>query len=227
MRILVVEDYRPLREGLERGLRAAGYTVDAAADGEQGLLLAESDAYDVIVLDLMLPRLDGLSLLRKIRAKGVDSAVLILTARDTLEDRVKGLDVGSDDYLVKPFEFEELLARVRALLRRRYSKQNPVITIGDMAVNTVTRVVRRGESVIELTAREYALLEFLALRAGELVTRSSIWEHLWELYADARSNVVDVYVGYLRRKLEATGGTRLIHTRRGQGYMLAEEPPCE
>ncbi len=227
MRILVVEDYRPLREGLERGLRAAGYAVDAAADGEQGLLLAESDAYDVIVLDLMLPRLDGLSLLRKIRAKGVDSAVLILTARDTLEDRVKGLDVGSDDYLVKPFEFEELLARVRALLRRRYSKQNPVITIGDMAVNTVTRVVRRGESVIELTAREYALLEFLALRAGELVTRSSIWEHLWELYADARSNVVDVYVGYLRRKLEATGGTRLIHTRRGQGYMLAEEPPCE
>jgi DNA-binding response OmpR family regulator len=227
MRVLIVEDYRPLREGLERGLRAVGFAVDSAADGEAGLARAESGEYDVVVLDLMLPRLDGLSVLRAMRGRKIDSAVLVLTARDGIVDRVKGLDLGADDYLVKPFAFEELLARVRALRRRRYSKRNPIIEVGDLRVDTVARVAHRGAALLDLTAREYALLEFLALRSGELVTRTSIWEHLYELHADARSNVVDVYVGYLRRKLEAGGGSRLIHTRRGQGYVLAEDPPCE
>ena len=227
MRLLIVEDYRPLREALERGLRAAGYAADAAADGTRGWELASAGDYDVVVLDLMLPGLDGLEVLRRLRARKIESAVLILTARDGVDDRVKGLDLGADDYLAKPFAFEELLARIRALLRRRYAKSSPTIAVGDLEVNTASREVRRAGRPLELTAREYALLEFLALRAGEVVTRTAIWDHLYELYADARSNVVDVYVGYLRRKLEADGRPRLIHTRRGQGYVLAETPPCE
>ena len=227
MRVLVVEDYRPLRDALARGLRAAGYVADVAEDGPRGLDLAVSGEYDIIVLDLMLPGLDGLSLLRRLREAKHETPVLILTAKDTVEDRVKGLDLGADDYVVKPFAFDELLARVRALVRRKYRKKSPWIEVGDLRVNTASKTVRRGDDPVDLTAREYALLELLALRAGELVTRSEIWEHIYESYADARSNVVDVYVGYLRRKLEAGDRGRLIHTRRGQGYILAKEPPCE
>jgi DNA-binding response OmpR family regulator len=222
MRVLVVEDYAPLRKAVVQGLKEAGFAVDAAGDGEEGLWYARSNQYDVIVLDLMLPKKDGLSILSSLRQAGDPVHILILTARDTLDDRVRGLNGGADDYLVKPFAFEELLARVRALVRRRYESKSPMIRVADLEIDTVARVVRRAGTEVNLTAREYALLEFLALRAGQLVSRSDIWEHLYEFDSSAQSNVVDVYIGYLRRKLERPQWPHLIHTRRGQGYVLGE-----
>ncbi len=220
MRVLLVEDYTPLRESVAQSLAEAGLAVDAAADGAEGLWYAESDSYDAIVLDIMLPELDGLSLLRRLRDSGRQTPVLLLTARDTVEDRVLGLDSGADDYLVKPFALEELLARVRALVRRKYETAAPIICIQDLEVNTVSRQVVRGGERIDLTAREYALLEYLAHRAGQIVSRTEIWEHVYDFRATVESNVVDVYIGYLRKKLEPPGQSRLIHTRRGQGYVL-------
>ena len=222
MRVLVVEDYAPLRKAGVQGLEEAGFAVDATGDGEEGLWYARSNQYDVIVLDLMLPSRDGLSVLTSLRQAGDPVHVLILTAKDALDDRVRGLNVGADDYLVKPFAFEELLARVRALVRRRYETKSPIIRIADLEIDTVARMVRRGGTGIELTAREYALLEFLALRAGQLVSRTDIWEHVYDFRSSAQSNVVDVYIGYLRRKIERPDLPRLIHTRRGQGYILGE-----
>jgi DNA-binding response OmpR family regulator len=222
MRILVVEDYAPLRKAVAQGLKEAGYAVDAAVDGEEGLWYTESGTYDVIVLDLMLPGLDGLTLLKRLRKAGSATHILILTAKDTLEDRVKGLDLGADDYLVKPFAFEELLARVRALIRRKYEAKSPVIRVADLEIDTGRRTVFRAGEPIPLTAHEYALLEFLAMRAGRIVTRTDIWEHVYAFHSSPESNVVDVYIGYLRRKIERPGLPRLIHTRRGQGYLLGE-----
>jgi DNA-binding response OmpR family regulator len=224
MRALVVEDYAPVRNAVVEGLGEQGFAVDAAADGEEGLWYAENNPYDVIVLDIMLPKVDGLALLRRLRAAGSTSPVLLLTARDSVDDRVRGLDHGADDYLVKPFAFAELLARVRALVRRRYEARDPLVRVGDLEVDTVKRTVRRGGATVALSAREYALLEYLALRAGTVVTRTEIWEHLYSFDADAQSDVVDVYIGYLRKKLERDGAPKLIHTRRGQGYVLAAEP---
>ena len=223
MRVLVVEDYAPVRKAVTQGLQEAGFAVDAAADGREGLWYAQSGAYDVIVLDLMLPEMDGLSVLRQLRQEGQAARVLVLTARDTLEDRVRGLDQGADDYLVKPFAFEELLARVRALVRRRYEASDPVLRIDDLEIDTTAKLVRRAGEPVELTAREFALLEYLAVRAGQLVSRTDIWEHVYDFNASAQSNVVDVYIGYLRKKLEHPGSRALIHTRRGQGYMLGAE----
>jgi DNA-binding response OmpR family regulator len=224
MRILIIEDFAVLRDSLAQGLREAGFTVDAAADGETGLWHAKSSDYDVIVLDLMLPRLDGLTVLRRLRqspdAAGRRSHVLILTARDAPDDRVKGLDAGADDYLVKPFVFAELLARVRALIRRRYDAKDPLIRVADLEIDTAARRARRGGESVELSAREYALLEYLAHRAGEVVTRTDIWEHVYEFDSTASSNVVDVFIGHLRKKIERPGLPRLIHTRRGHGYVL-------
>ncbi len=221
MRVLIVEDYQPLRKAVTQGLREAGYAVDVAAEGEEGLWYARSGEYDVIVLDLMLPGIDGLTILRRLRAVGRRTHVLILTAKDALEDRVRGLNLGADDYLVKPFAFEELLARVGALIRRRYDAKNPTIRVADLEIDTAARIVRRAGEQIDLTAREYALLEFLALRDGQVVSRSDIWEHIYDFHSTAESNVVDVYIGYLRRKIERSGLPKLLHTRRGQGYMLA------
>lgn len=220
MRALLVEDYAPLRESVAQSLVEAGFAVDAAGDGEEGAWLARGGDYDVIVLDIALPKRDGLTILRDLRRAGARVPVLLLTARDTVADRVAGLDAGADDYLVKPFALEELLARVRALLRRKYAAADPVIRVRDLELDTVSRVVRRGGARIELTAREYALLEYLAHRAGEVVSRTDIWEHVYDFCATVESNVVDVYIGYLRRKVESGGRPRLIHTRRGQGYML-------
>ncbi|HEY7118626.1 MAG TPA: response regulator transcription factor [Tepidisphaeraceae bacterium] len=220
MKVLVVEDYPPLRDAVAEGLREAGFAVDVAADGNTGLWLATSNDYDVIVLDLMLPGMSGLTILERLRKAGRNTHVLILTAKDDTEDRVTGLEAGADDYLVKPFAFKELLARVRALIRRRYAAKNPVITVDDLEINTVARTVRRGDRRIELSPREYALLEFLALRTGEVVTRTDIWEHVYEFHATAESNVVDVLIGHIRRKLDAPGSSKLIHTRRGHGYVL-------
>ena len=220
MRLLIVEDYKPLRKSLEQGLKEAGFAVDATGDGAEGFWLATGNDYDVIILDLMLPSMDGLTFLKKYRAAGRQGHVLILTAKDTLEDKVGGLDQGADDYLIKPFAFEELLARIRTLIRRNYHKKAPQITIEDLQITPGTQKVFRSGCEILLTPREYALLEYLAMRAGELVSRTDIWEHVYEFKSSATSNVVDVYVGYLRKKLEQKGKPDLIRTIRGRGYML-------
>lgn len=220
MRVLIVEDQDRLRNWLKKGLTEADFVVDAAADGKEGLWYALGNAYDAIILDLMLPEIDGLNVLRRVRAAGRDDPVLILTAKDTVPDRVKGLDLGADDYLIKPFAFEELLARVRALVRRGYGQRSPVIELGDLRIDTAKRQVWRGAQEIELRAMEYKLLEYLARRAGETVTRTEIWEHLYDFASQTTSNVVDVYVGCLRRKLDRPGEKSLIQTRRGLGYVL-------
>ncbi len=223
MRILVIEDFRPLRQAVVTGLQEAGYAVDAASNGTDGWWHIEAATYDLIVLDLMLPGISGEELLRRLQTRSSMTQVLVLTAKDSLDDRVSGLDLGADDYLVKPFAFPELLARIRSLLRRAYQVKDPVLRISDLTVDTVRHAVARGGQVIELTAREYALLEFLALRQGQLVSRSAIWEHLYDQQSDSSSNVVDVYIGYLRKKLERPDLPRLIHTRRGEGYVLEAE----
>ena len=220
MRVLIVEDQERLRRWLQKGLKEADFVVDAAADGPEGLWYALGNRYDVIVLDLMLPGLDGLSILRRLREAGRDDQVLILTAKDTVPDRVQGLDLGADDYLVKPFAFEELLDRVRALVRRGYGKHSPAIEIGELRIDTAKRRVWLREQEIELRAMEYKLLEYLARRAGETVSRTEIWEHLYDFGSQTVSNVVDVYVGCLRRKLDRPGAKSLIQTRRGLGYVL-------
>ncbi|MCX7766346.1 MAG: response regulator [Candidatus Sumerlaeia bacterium] len=220
MRILIIEDYKPLQKALTQGLKESGFAVDATGDGEEGLWYAESNDYDVIILDLMLPGKDGWQILRALRQQGKEVPVLILTARSDVEERVKGLDLGADDYLVKPFAFEELLARVRALLRRAYQRKNPLIRIADLSIDTARKEVRRGSKLIELTPREYALLEYLAFRQGEVVTRTEIWEHVYDFHSEATSNVVDVYIGYLRRKIDKDFHPPVIHTRRGIGYYL-------
>jgi DNA-binding response OmpR family regulator len=223
MRVLLIEDYRSLQTSLTKGLREAGFAVDVTGDGREGLWYGMSNDYDVIILDLMLPGLDGLSILSKLRAEGRQSHILILTAKDTLQDRVKGLNLGADDYLVKPFAFEELVARLRALVRRAYVKKNPSIEIDDLQIELTTQRVRRGEEEIHLTPREYALLEYLAVNTGRTVSRSDIWEHVYEFGSNASSNVVDVYIGYLRSKIERRGKANLIHTVRGRGYVLGAE----
>ena len=224
MHILVIEDYRPLRQSLSKGLREAGYAVDATGDGEEGLWYATGSEYDVVVLDLMLPGVDGLQILKAIRSRGRSSHVLILTAKDTVEDRVHGLDCGADDYLVKPFAFAELLARIRALVRRRYRQKHPSIEVQDLRIDLTTQRLWREQQEIMLTPREYALLEYLAMRAGEIVSRTDIWEHVYEFHSTASSNVVDVYIGYLRKKIEDSDRPRLIHTIRGRGYLLGAAP---
>ncbi|MFT5049584.1 MAG: DNA-binding response OmpR family regulator [Chlamydiales bacterium] len=222
MRLLVVEDYRPLRVSVVQALREEGYSVDEAERGDDGYLLAQANDYDVILLDLMLPGLDGFGFLTRLRADGRRSHVLILTARDALDDRVRGLDLGGDDYLVKPFAMQELLARVRALLRREYIQKAPTLQVGHVEIQTVSHTVTVDGDAVEFTAREYALLEYLARRSGQVVSRLEIWEHLYDENSTTMSNVVDVYIGYLRKKIEIGGRPKLLMTRRGEGYVFAE-----
>ena len=224
MRLLLVEDYPPLQKSLAKGLREAGFAVDVTGDGEEGLWYALSNTYDAIILDLMLPGMDGLTVLKRLRAKGRKTHVLILTARADVPERVEGLDLGADDYLTKPFAFEELLARVRALVRREYDQKAPELRIGDLRIDTAAQRVWRGERQITLTSREYALLAYLVRRLDDVVTRSDIWEHVYDFNSSATSNVVDVYVGYLRKKLDNGQGPSLIRTVRGRGYSLVRPP---
>ena len=224
MRLLLVEDYPPLQKSLTKGLREAGFAVDVTGDGEEGLWYALSNTYDAIILDLMLPGMDGLTVLKRLRAKGRKTHVLILTARADVPERVEGLDLGADDYLTKPFAFDELLARVRALVRREYDQKAPELRIGDLRIDTAAQRVWRGERQITLTSREYALLAYLVRRLDDVVTRSDIWEHVYDFNSSATSNVVDVYVGYLRKKLDNGQGPSLIRTVRGRGYSLVRPP---
>lgn len=220
MRILVVEDSEKLRRAIQFGLRKAGYVVDATGDGEEGLWFAESNDYDAIVLDLMLPSLDGLTVLRRLRESGRETPALILTVRSEVADRVTGLRAGADDYLGKPFAFDELLARVEALVRRRYGKRRPLLRVGKLEVDTGARKVSHWGHDVPLTPREYRLLELLARRAGEVVSRSEIEDHIYADDVEVFSNAVESAVSTLRRKLESPSGATLIHTRRGLGYVL-------
>jgi len=220
MRILLVEDSERLQTYLSKGLRMAGYAVDSARDGEEGLWLATEIEYDVVILDLMLPKLDGISVLQQLRASGRDTHVLILTAKDTVPDRVHGLEQGADDYLVKPFAFEELVARVQTLVRRGYGTKKSEITVGDVTIDMAHRVVRRGSADLRLRPREYALLELLALRKGDVVSRTEIERHIYDEQADPVSNVVDSAMCILRKKIDVPGAPSLIQTKRGMGYRL-------
>ncbi len=220
MKILTIEDSGRLRVSIGTALRKSGYAVDVAADGEEGLWMVESGAYDVIVLDLMLPKLDGLALLRRLREKGDESHVLILTARGGVADRVAGLEAGADDYLSKPFALEELLARVAALVRRSYGKKNPVLRCGNLELDRNRREVCVNELLLKLTPREYRLLEYLVLADGALHSRSDIETHLYEESAEIFSNAIDSAISILRRKLAEAGSDARIATRRGEGYLL-------
>ncbi len=226
LRLLIVEDEQDLAAAVRGRLKGEGYAVDLAADGEEALAFARATPYDVIVLDLMLPRVDGFDVLRSLRSGGVTTPVLLLTARSSVADKVRGLDGGADDYLTKPFAFEELLARVRALTRRDLTgRAGTVLRVSDLELDTVThRVVRAGRSV-ELTAKEYALLEYLMRNPGRVLSRTQIADHVWDYDFDGCSNVVDVYVRYLRRKVDEGFSPRLIQTVRGAGYLLREEVP--
>lgn len=223
VRVLIVEDNKQLIRALRQGLEEDGYAVDTAADGEEANHKATNINYDAVVLDLMLPKIDGLTLLQNWRKAGLKTHVLVLTARDQLDDKVKGLNVGADDYLTKPFELDELLARVRALVRRGHQVKDPVIRVFDLEIDTAGRNVKRAGHHIYLTPREYGLLEFLAFHRGRVVTRSMIWEHLYDEYDESTSNVVDVYIRYLRNKIDKGFDPPLIMTRWGEGYQLRAE----
>jgi DNA-binding response OmpR family regulator len=220
MHLLLIEDSPRLQASLGRGLRKGGYVVDVTGDGNDGLWLAQSNRYDVIILDLMLPGLEGLSLLRRLRAEQNGTHVLILTAKDTVEDRVAGLQTGADDYLIKPFAFEELLARVQALCRRSYQRKNPKIDIGDLEIDTAARIVRRKGEPFEFTPREFMLLVYLAFRRGHIFSRTDIEAHIYSDSVEVMSNVIDSAVCILRKKITPPGAKPLIHTRRGMGYVL-------
>lgn len=220
MRILLVEDEPNAAKMLAKGLREQTYAVDLAPDGETALEQAYINEYDLIILDVMLPRKGGFEVCRQLRSYGSTTPIIMLTARDEVENRIEGLDAGADDYLVKPFHFHELLARARALLRRSPLLRPDLINIADLTVDARSRQVRRAGMSVELTAKEYALLEYLARRAGEVVTRSDIAEHVWDENFDPFSNLIEVYIQRLRRKIDEEHDVKLIHTRRGTGYVL-------
>ena len=221
MRVLVVEDDRKIASFVVNGLKQSGFAVDHCGDGEEGLILAKTTPYDAAVVDVMLPKLDGLSLVQSLRRENVQIPVLILSAKATVDDRVKGLQAGGDDYLVKPFAFSELLARVQALIRRATKAPEPTrLTVGDLTMDLLTREVRRGGQKIELQAREFSLLEFLMRHAGRVVTKTMILEHVWDYSFDPQTNVVDVLVFRLRNKIDKDFPQKLLHTIRGVGYVL-------
>ncbi len=225
MKILVVEDEERVSQFIQKGLREEGHAVDAAFDGEEGSFLAEVNDYDLIILDLMLPKKNGIMVCRELRDRGVATPVLMLTARDSTGDKVRGLDAGADDYLTKPFAFEELLARVRALLRRGSETKTPTLKIADLELDPMSRRVTRGGEPIRLTTKEYALLEYMMRNPDKVLSRTLIGEHVWDMNFDPESNVIDVYVSHLRNKVDKGFSMPLIHTLRGQGYMLSDQAP--
>ncbi len=223
MRILVIEDEIKVANFIKKGLEEERYAVDIALDGEYGLYLSEVYDYDLIVLDLMIPKIDGLEVLRRIRSNKNKVPILVVTAKDTAEDIVRGLDSGCDDYLTKPFEFKVFLARVRALLRRERPDLEPVLKVADLTLSPITHKVKRGDKEIELTAKEYALLEYFMRNPNKVLTRTMISEHVWDYHFDSMTNVIDVYVNYLRKKIDKGFEPKLIHTIRGVGYILSPD----
>jgi two-component system OmpR family response regulator len=224
VRTLIVEDHERMAELIRQSLTEEGFAVDVASTGEDGVSLATEYEYDAVVLDVMLPGIDGFEALNRIRATRATTPVLMLTARDGVEDRVRGLDSGADDYLTKPFSLAELLARIRALMRRGQAERAPVLVAGDLSLDPATHDVRRGLMRIDLTAKEFALLEFFLRHKGEVLSRMRLLEHVWDFAFDGDSNVVDVYVRYLREKIDRPFGVESIETVRGSGYRLREEP---
>ena len=220
MRTLLVEDEKKIAEFIRRGLKEEGYAVDVAGDGQEGHFLATTQTYDIIILDWMLPQMDGVTLCRQLRREKIATPVLMLTAKDTVADRVKGLDAGANDYLVKPFAFEELLARLRALLRRFEGQEQTVLKAADLSMDLVTHTVTRQGRKVTLTAKEFALLEYFLRHKGEVVTRTMLSEHVWDMHFDSFTNVIDVYVNYLRKKIGKDPSKPLIQTVRGRGYIL-------
>ncbi|MDG5469267.1 response regulator [Thermodesulfobacteriota bacterium] len=223
MRILVVEDEKKVASFIQRGLEGEGFSVEVAYDGESGVEMGSQSSFDLILMDVMLPKMDGLQAIKALREKGVESPVLCLTAKDTVEDIVAGLDSGSDDYLTKPFAFAELLARVRALVRRGTQERGAEITYADLRLDPVAHKVWRSDSEIDLTAKEYALLEFFMRNPETTLTRTMIAEHVWDYTFDSFTNIIDVYVNYLRKKVDRDYTNKLIHTVRGIGYVLKED----
>lgn len=222
MKILIVEDEKSLAAALRKGLEEEGYSVALAFNGEEGLYLAENEPADLLILDLMLPAVDGFTILKTLRKDGKNIPVLVLTARDAITDKVSGLDLGADDYLTKPFTFEELLARVRALLRRKSGSTSSIIRVGDLSIDMATHKVCRGEKEIAMPAREYAVLEYLGLNKNKIVTRSEISEHVYDYASDFDSNLIDVCIHRLRRKIDGGFPVKLLQTVRGAGYLLKE-----
>ncbi|MDX8410332.1 MAG: response regulator transcription factor [Mariprofundaceae bacterium] len=225
MKILVVEDEERVAQFIQKGLREEGHAVDVAHDGEQGAYLGAVNEYDLILLDLMLPKKDGITICRELRDHGISTPIMMLTARDTVEDKVQGLDAGADDYLPKPFSFDELLARVRALLRRRSEAKTPVLKIADLELDPISRRATRSGTPIRLTTKEYALLEYMMRNPRRVLSRTLVGEHVWDMNFDPESNVIDVYVSHLRSKIDKNFDAKLIHTIRGQGYLLSDEEP--
>jgi DNA-binding response OmpR family regulator len=224
MRLLVAEDHAPLARSIANGLREEGFAVDLTGLGDEALRLSLTNPYDCMVLDIMLPDRDGWSVVQQLRRDSCQCPILLLTARDGVDDRVKGLNLGADDYLVKPFVWDELVARVRALVRRGHGQKSPLVKVADLEIDTAAKAVRRDGRSIILSAKEYALLEYLVHREGRVVSRAEIWDHLYDQADQAGSNVVDVYIGYLRAKIDRDHEVKLIHTRRGLGYILTAEP---
>ena len=220
MRILIVEDEVKIAQFIKRGLKEEGYAVDVANDGEEGHFLLSSNEYDAIILDLMLPKIDGLTLCHTLRKEGNQTPIIMLTAKDTVKDKVKGLDSGADDYLPKPFAFEELLARLRVVLRKKDNRVQTQLKVDDLSLDLLTHKVTRGDREIDLTVKEYALLEYLMRNAGNIVTRTMISEHVWDINFDTFTNVIDVYINYLRNKVDSGFADKMIHTVRGKGYLL-------
>ena len=223
MRVLLVEDSQKLRRYVGKALKQAGFALDVAADGEEGQWLAESNQYDVIILDIMLPKLDGISVLNNLRSAGNDVHIILLTAKDTVEDRVQGLEQGADDYLVKPFAMEELVARVQALARRGYQNKSPRIKIGPLIIDTSERSLRKNGELVELPPRDFSLLEYLAVRRGTVVSRNEIEEHIYDDKVEPMSNVVDAAIYSLRKKIDSPDQPSFIRTRRGMGYVIDGE----
>lgn len=222
MKILVVEDEKKVASFLKKGLEQEYYAVDVAYDGKEGLNLSLSEEYDLIILDIMLPLLDGITLLREIRSAKIEVPVLMLTAKDSTEDKVEGLDSGADDYLPKPFALEELLARVRALIRRKEKEKSLILSVGDLTLDTQTHKVKRGENEINLTPKEYSILEYLLRNKNHVVSRMKLTEHVYEYQFDPDTNVIDVYINKLRNKIDKDSDHRILHTIRGVGYMVKE-----
>jgi heavy metal response regulator len=223
VRLLVVEDEKKVASFIKKGLEEEGYAVDIAPDGEEGLAMSLAQVHDLIILDIRLPKLDGLQVLKVLRQEKVMSPVLLLTVRATIEDKVLGLDAGADDYLTKPFAFQELLARVRALLRRRKAADPAILQLADLSLDPARRTVSRGAERIDLTPREFALLDYLMRNPGRVLTRTMIAEHVWDYDFDTSTNVIDVYINYLRKKIDTGREPKLLHTVRGVGYVLKAE----